>query len=144
MATIFFESGKIKGLLERVTDSSLVIIGRDKHPDEVPFDIIRKIKLVKDYGQPTRQAIGFFAGGAIGGVAGSMLLRGNNRTGEPAAVASVVGGIAGGVIMGLAGAISAPGIYNLFAAKKFHVTHDPAFYKILEAKLEPYTPAYRR
>jgi hypothetical protein len=143
-AVIFFEAGKIRGEFERVTDSSIIITGRDKRPDEVPFDVIRKIRLIKDYGQPTRQVIGFFAGGAFGATAGSMLLRGNNRTGEPAALAGVVGGIAGGIIAGITGAISAPGIYNLFSAKRFHVAHDPAFYKILRIKLEPYTPAYRR
>jgi len=144
IAIIFFEAGKIRGTLERVTDSSIIIIGRDKRPDEVLFDITRKIRLIKDHGQPTRQAIGFFAGAAIGATAGSMILRGNNRTGEPATIAGVVGGIAGGIITGVAGAISAPGIYNLFAAKKILVTHDPAFYKILKVKLEPYTPRYRR
>jgi hypothetical protein len=143
-AVIFFEAGKIRGMLERVTDSSVVIIGRDKRPDEVPFDIIRKIKLTKDYGQPTRQAIGFLTGGIVGATAGSILLRGNNRTGEPAAIAGIAGGIAGGIITGIAGAISAPGIYNLFFAKRFYVTHDPVFYKILKIKLEPYTPAYRK
>jgi hypothetical protein len=137
-ATIFFQQGKIKGQLYNVTDSSVILLGRDNRPDETLFSQINKIRIVPQNGKSEKRILGFFIGGGLGAWSITTLLN-KGRQGGPVAMAGVVGGIGGFVLGGSAGIAAGPGIYNFFAAKRFHIVHDPAFYPLLKTKLKPYS-----
>lgn len=137
-ATIFIEKAKMKGILYNVTDSGLVILDRFGRPDEILFDQINRIRLVKNHNKLGKHVIGFVAGSITGAaVVSSALSKG--KEGEPRALSGVLGGIAGGFTGAIIGVAVAPGIYNLFAAKRFTVKHDPVSYTLLKEKLRPYS-----
>jgi hypothetical protein len=128
---------RAKAILQNVTDSSVILLFRKKQTDEINFTSIEKIKLRPRYNESTKRLIGFFAGGIAGGIIiGTALSSG--REGEPAALAGVVGGIGGGLLVGIAGALTAPMISNIFSARNFIIIQDSIYYQRLPGKLKPY------
>ena len=128
---------KFRGVLNSVTDSSVIFSAKNGFTDEIMFRDIDKIKLRRLHGRNAQILAGFFIGGITGGViTGTLLAAG--KAGEPRALAGVVGGIGGGIIFGVAGILVA----QMLSTKKIAVKHDPAYFSILKQKLIRYCTRY--
>jgi hypothetical protein len=135
--TVIGNQFRAKAILQNVTDSSVILLFRKNRTDEINFTMLRKIKLRTRHNKGWKMLTSFGVGGITGGVIiGSQLSRG--RTGEPAALAGVVGGIGGGLLVGLTSALAAPLISNIFTTKKFYVQQDSFYYQSLKIRLKPY------
>jgi hypothetical protein len=125
-----------RGFLQKVTDSSVVLLIQN-HTDEINFTTIRKIKLKLRYIGVATGVAGFFVEGIAGGVIiGNSLSAG--KTGEPAAMSGVVGGIGGGLLVALTAAVMNPVIVDILTSKKFFVEQDSIYFQSLELRLKPY------
>jgi len=134
---IFSGGNKYKGILQKVTDSSVVLLVKMNNIDEIAFRDIDKIKLRPLSSMTGQRLLGFFVGGISGGViTGTILSAG--RSGEPRALAGVVGGVAGGIVFGVAGALLAPVIGRMISTKKIVLHHTTEFYLSLRQKLLAY------
>ena len=134
---IFSGGNKYKGILKKVTDSSVVLYVSKDLTDEIAFRDIDKIKLRPHSNEPGQRLLGFFIGGISGGIiTGAILSAG--REGEPRAIAGVVGGIGGGIIFGIVGALLAPTIGKMISTRKIVMHHTPEFYNSLQQKLQRY------
>lgn len=134
---VFSGGNKYKGVLKKVTDSSVVILVKEGFADEIVYREIDKIKLRPLKSKAGQRLLGFFTGGIIGGVlTGTILSAG--RSGEPRAMAGVVGGIAGGLLFGIAGALLAPAISKMISTKKIVIQHNTGSYVSLKQKLLTY------
>jgi len=128
---------KVKGILKSVTDSSAIILVRGNYTDEILFRDINKIKIRAARNRTLTRLTGFFVAGISGGIlTGTTLSKG--RTGEPAALAGVIGGIFGGIFFGVTGMLLAPTIIRLFPHKKIMVKHDSISIAALKRQLLPY------
>lgn len=126
-----------KGILLSLTDSSIMIAGRNNPEMEVLLKDIEKIKLVPVRDKGAERLVGLFAGSLTGGIAGGMALSAK-REGEPAALAGVVGGIGIGILSGAVCAVAAPGIVDLFVTKRYQVHHDSISLSLLKQKITRY------
>ncbi len=137
-ASISLDGGRVKGELYSVSDSSVTILGSDKKPDEILFNDISKIKLHRIGSKGLQRTAGIVIGSVLGAWGTASILT-KDRTGEPAALAGVVGGIGGGLIGAILGFFVSPPIHDLFSSKKFLVHKDPSVYMSLKDKLKAYT-----
>ena len=135
---IFSGGNKYKGVLKKVTDSSIVLSVKKNNIDEIVFRDIDKIRLRPIRNMSGESLLGFFIGGITGGViTGTALSAG--KSGEPRALAGVVGGIAAGIVFGIICAILTPVVAKMISTKKITVQHTAAFYISLKQKLLRYS-----
>lgn len=133
---VYTATGKIKGRLADVTDSSVFVQTR-KGGENLSYAVINRFKFVRTDDKGAERLLGAVAGAAIGaGVAAGVMTKG--RDGEPRALAGVVGGIGGGIAGLLLGVFTGPVLHNAFSAKKIKVLHTPAFYRSLPPLLRGY------
>jgi hypothetical protein len=135
--TVIGKEFRAKGILQRVTDSSVVLLFRKNRTDEINFAMLTKIKLRTRHNNGWKMLTSFGVGGYTGGyIFATELSKG--RTGEGASMAGVVGAIGGLLLVGATSALAAPLISNIFTAKKIYVHQDSVFYQSLKLRLKPY------
>jgi hypothetical protein len=129
---------RARAYLQNVTDSSIVLAFGNGPTKEISFKTITKIKLKpRYYSGVAAGAASFFLEGIAGGIIiGTAFSKG--KTGEPAAMSGVVGGVGGGLAVGFTSAILNPLILDKLVSKKFYVHQDSVSYQSLKLRLKPY------